>query len=76
MEAIKQNRVKRDGNKITLILPDSFSAEEVDVLIWPSNEEAERNYKNISSDLLSWPDMTDEEFAVITEKRKHLNAWK
>ncbi len=76
MEAIKQSRVKRDGNKITLILPDTFSAEEVDVLIWPSNEETEPNDKNISSELLGWPEMTDEELAVITEKRKHLNAWK
>ncbi len=76
MEAIKQNRIKRDGNKITLILPDTFSAEEVDVLIWPSNEKAEPNDKNISPDLLSWPEMTDEELAAITEKRKHLNAWK
>ena len=26
--------------------------------------------------LLSWPEMTDEEFRGIKEKRKHLNKWK
>ncbi len=76
MEAIKKTRVKRVGNKITLILPDTFSAEEVDVLIWPSNEETIPGDKNISSSLLDWPEMNDEELALITEKGKHLNAWK
>ena len=26
--------------------------------------------------LLSWPDMTDEEFNYIKEKRNHFNEWK
>lgn len=76
MEAIKKTRVKRTGNKLTLTLPESFTAEEVDVLIWPSNEEVTAPEKSLSNDLLAWPVMTDEELSLINEKRKHLNAWK
>jgi hypothetical protein len=78
MEAIKQSHIKRTGNKLILTIPDSFSAEEVDVLIWPS-ETAKENSKNtnlISEQLLQWPVMTDEEFQFIEEKRKHFNEWK
>ncbi len=76
MEAIKKTRVKRNGNKITLTLPDSFTAEEVDVLIWPSNDTTETPVKRMREDLLNWPEMTDEELTLINEKKKHLNAWK
>lgn len=76
MEAIKKTRIKRSGNEILVTLPDSFKAEEVDVLIWPSDEESTNVVKNLSADLLAWPEMTDEELALINEKRKHLNAWK
>jgi hypothetical protein len=76
MEAIKRTHVKRKGNELVLILPDSFTAAEVDVLIWPSDEEIEKPNESISADLLKWPEMTDEEFSSINEKRKHLNEWK
>ena len=76
MEAVKKTRIKRNGNQLILTLPDTFKAEEVDVLIWPSGEESSQTAKTISDDLLQWPEMTDEEFSRISEKRKHLNAWK
>jgi hypothetical protein len=76
MEAIKQSRIKRKGKELVLILPDSFTAEEVDVLIWPSNEGFENVNKDLSAELLKWPEMTDEELSVINEKRKHLDAYK
>lgn len=76
MEALKQNSIKRDGNKIVLILPDSFTAEEVDVLIWPSDKNNTIPDSNLSAELLSWPEMSDEELSSINEKRKHLNTWK
>lgn len=76
MEAVKKTRIKRSGNQLILTLPDTFKAEEVDVLIWPSSEEAIQTATGISDDLLQWPEMTDEEFLQIAEKRKHLNAWK
>ncbi len=76
MEAIKQTRIKRTGKELILVLPDNFTADEVDILIWPSNEGIEICEKKISDDLLQWPEMSDEELATITEKRKHLNAWK
>ena len=55
MEAIKQTRIKRSGNQLLVTLPDTFKAEEVDVLIWASNEEASPPATNISEDLLLWP---------------------
>ena len=76
MEAIKKSRIKLKGKELVLTLPDSFTAEEVDVLIWPSNEESVELNTNISADLLKWPEMTDEELSLINEKRKHLNSWK
>ena len=76
MEAIKRTHVKRNGKELIVILPESFTAAEVDVLIWPSDEETEKPNENISPGLLKWPQMTDEEFSSIVEKRKHLNAWK
>ena len=76
MEAIKKTRIKRSGNELILTLPESFTAEEVDVLIWPSNEGTAAPVNNVSADLLQWPEMTDEELSLISEKRQHLNAWK
>jgi len=76
MEAIKKTRIKRSGNQLIVTLPDTFVAEEVDVLIWPSAEEPLVPLKNLSEDLLQWPEMTDKELSLINEKRKHLNAWK
>lgn len=76
MEAIKKTRIKRSGNQLIVTLPDTFKAEEVDILIWPSNEEVPAPAKSLSEDLLQWPEMTDEELSLIHEKRQHLNAWK
>ena len=59
MEAIKQTRIKRTGKELILVLPDNFTADEVDILIWPSNEGIEISEKKISDDLLQWPEMSD-----------------
>ena len=74
MEAIKKTRIKRTGNQLLVTLPDTFKAEEVDVLIWASNEEATTPATNISEDLLLWSEMTDEELSLINEKRQYLNT--
>ncbi|MEO6547734.1 MAG: hypothetical protein ABIN94_07025 [Ferruginibacter sp.] len=78
MEAIKQSHLKRTGNKLIITIPDSFAAEEVDVLIWPSEKSSEsvKSVLPLSEQLLNWPEMTDEELNLIEEKRKHLNSWK
>jgi hypothetical protein len=39
MEALQIKRVKRNGRQLTADLPDNFIAEEVDIILWPSNEE-------------------------------------
>ncbi|HRJ30824.1 MAG TPA: hypothetical protein PLV21_15340 [Cyclobacteriaceae bacterium] len=43
MEAIRRKKVKRIGKKIIIELPDSFKANEVDLIIWPSQEEKTEN---------------------------------
>ena len=42
MEAIRQRRIKRDGKKVVIELPDDFTAQEVDVILWASAEETSK----------------------------------
>lgn len=41
MEAIRKTKVKRTGRQIIIDLPDDFKAEEVDMILWPSENESE-----------------------------------
>ena len=81
MEAIRKSRIRRRGNEIVVQLPDSFTASEVDVIVWASDNAADENKEtdninSFSEYLLNWPEMTDEELQSIEEKRKQLNQWK
>jgi hypothetical protein len=59
MEAIRK-KVKRTGRQITVELPDDFRAEEMDVIILPSNEDE----KKIGvTDLVEWRKSLVEEFS-------------
>lgn len=40
MEAIRKKKVKRTGKKLIIDLPDTFIAEEVDLILWPSIDES------------------------------------
>ena len=81
MEAVRKSRIRRRGNEIVVQLPDSFTANEVDVIVWASDNAADENKEtdninSFSEYLLNWPEMTDEELQSIEEKRKQLNQWK
>jgi hypothetical protein len=51
MEAIRKSNVKRTGRQIIIDLPDDFKAEEVDMILWPS-ENKSNDKKEI--DLEAW----------------------
>ena len=81
MEAIRKSRIRRKGNEIVVQLPDSFTANEVDVIVWASDNAIDENKEtaninSFSEYLLNWPEMSDEELQSIEEKRKQLNQWK
>jgi hypothetical protein len=59
MEAIRK-KVKRMGQQVTIDLPDDFKAEEMDVIILPSNEEEN---KTESINLVEWRKSLVEEFS-------------
>lgn len=50
MEAIRKKKVKRIGKQIIVDLPEDFKAEEVDLILWASQEETETNQKDKSID--------------------------
>ncbi len=58
MEAIRKKNVKRIGKHVTVELPDSFKANEVDVIIMPSVEENEN-----AIDIETWRKSLHEEFS-------------
>ncbi|HEY9488465.1 MAG TPA: hypothetical protein VIQ51_09035 [Chryseosolibacter sp.] len=53
MDAIRKKRIKRTGRQVIVDLPENFTAEEVDLILWPSIEENE-NVKKNQTDLLEW----------------------
>jgi hypothetical protein len=40
MEAIRKKKIKREGRKVVIELPEDFTAEEVEVIVWPSENES------------------------------------
>ena len=73
MQAIRQYTEVIDGN-IHIHLPADFTAKRVELIILSID-----NHDIASDDfqrfLLNSPEMTDEEFQAIKEKRQHLNQW-
>lgn len=56
-------------------LPHDFDAKRVELTIIPLEEETTQ-LSNFQQFLLDSPEMSDEEFQSIREKREHLNQWK
>ena len=56
-------------------LPHDFDAKRVELTIVPLEEETTQ-LSNFQQFLLDSPEMSDEEFQSIREKREHLNQWK
>ena len=55
--------------------PHDFDAKRVELTIVPLEEETTQ-LSNFQQFLLDSPEMSDEEFQSIREKREHLNQWK
>jgi hypothetical protein len=53
MEAIRKKNIKRTGKQLIIDLPEDFKAEEVDVIVWPSQDEELQPAEN-SKSLESW----------------------
>ena len=56
-------------------LPHDIDAKRVELTIVPLEEETTQ-LSNFQQFLLDSPEMSDEEFQSIREKREHLNQWK
>ncbi|MDP2902923.1 MAG: hypothetical protein Q8N96_07405 [Methylovulum sp.] len=60
---------------IHIELPKDFDAKRVELTIVPLADDAPP-LTGFQQFLLDSPEMSDEEYAFIEEKRKHLNQWK
>lgn len=73
MQAIKQYTEVINGS-IHIELPKDFTAKRVELIILPADDE-EHDQDAFQRFLLDSPEMTDEEFQAIEEKRRHLKQW-
>lgn len=73
MQAIKQYTNVINGS-IHIDLPKDFTAKRVELIILPADDE-EQDTLAFQRFLLESPEMTDEEFEAIEEKRGHLKQW-
>ncbi|WPL19430.1 hypothetical protein Thiowin_04551 [Thiorhodovibrio winogradskyi] len=73
MQAIKQYTDVINGH-VTVDLPNDFTAQRVELIIL-SADDRDADSGNFQRFLLDSPEMTDEEFQAIDEKRRHLNRW-
>lgn len=73
MQAIKQYTEVINGS-IHVNLPKDFTAKRVELIILAvdDNNPDTNNFQKL---LLDSPEMTDEEYQAIQEKRRHLNQW-
>ena len=73
MQAFKQYTEVIDGS-IHINLPQNFTAKRVELIIL-SADDNDTDSRGFQRFLLDSPEMTDEEYQVIEEKRRHLNQW-
>lgn len=72
MQAIKQYTEVVDGS-IHIKLPKNFTAKRVELIILSADDTTD--ISDFQRFLLDSPEMTDEEYQAIDEKRKHINQW-
>ena len=73
MQAIKQYTEVVNGS-IHVTLPKNFTAKRVELIILSADDQ-DFGSNDFNWFLLESPEMTDEEFQLIEEKRRHLNQW-
>lgn len=74
MQAIKEYAEVINGS-IHINLPKNFTAKRVELIIL-SADETSTSTSTFQRFLLDSPEMSDEEYQAIAEKRNHLNQWK
>ena len=73
MQAIKEYTEVIDGS-IHVNLPKNFTAKRVELIILSADDNG-TDTADFQQFLLDSPEMTDEEYQAIEEKRKHLKQW-
>jgi len=73
MQAIKQYTEVINGS-IHVNLPKNFTAKRVELIILSADDNVADSC-DFQQFLLDSPEMTDEEYQTIEEKRRHLNQW-
>ncbi len=73
MQAIKHYTEVINGC-ISVQLPKDFTAKRVKLLIVPTDEE--NSLTDFQHFLLESPEMTEQEYQSIAEKRQHFASWK
>jgi hypothetical protein len=73
MQAIKEYTEVIDGS-IYVKLPKNFTAKRVELIIL-SADDNETDKDDFLRFLLDSPEMTEEEYQAIEEKRQHLKQW-
>ena len=73
MQAIKHYAEVINGS-IHIDLPINFTAKRVELIIL-SADDHNADASHFQQFLLDSPEMTDEEFQAIEEKRRHLKQW-
>ncbi len=73
MQAIKEYTEVINGS-IHVNLPKSFTAKRVELIILSADDNA-ADTGDFQRFLLDSPEMTEEEYQAIEEKRKHLKQW-
>lgn len=71
MQALRQYTEVINGS-IHINLPEDFTAKQVELIILSIDEE-KTDPNDFQQFLLESPEMTDEEFEAIQEKRRHFN---
>lgn len=87
MEAIRKI-IRREGNTLTIELPDSFSAQTVELIVLPvddvekesvkespANDVDEQGLTDFQRFLLTAPDMSDEEYNDYLLKKQGFREW-
>ncbi len=73
MQAIKQYIVVINGS-IHIDLPKDFTAKRVELIILSADDNG-ADSTDFQQFLLNSPEMSDEEYQAIEDKRRHLNEW-
>lgn len=73
MQAIKQYTEVINGS-IHIDLPKNFTAKRVELIILSADDNP-ADSSDFQRFLLDSPEMSDEEFQAIEDKRRHINQW-